>query len=162
MACIRTRSISRTLEGNSALSRHVFIKLLVLALFDVFITLPMTLIMLTEDLTLVNTLFWPGWKAVHNDFGTIRTTTSEQWRSGGFWPGFNVKLYEWFNPAFALAFFLLFGLTEQKRAWYRSLFWSVMKVIGFEARIDPVVSDVVFGSHHVDIPVLDGEQEAAT
>ena len=90
--------------------------------------------------------FWPGWKAIHSDFSTIPTVTSEEWKAGGFWTNFSARFYQWVNPIFALAFFLLFGLTEQKRSWYRSIFWRVVKPFGFRPRVDPVASSIAFGS----------------
>ena len=90
--------------------------------------------------------FWPGWKAIHSDFSTIPTATSEEWKADGFWTNFSIRFDQWVNPIFAVAFFLLFGFTEQKRAWYRSLFWKIMQPLGFKPRVNPVASDIVFGS----------------
>ena len=34
---------------------------------------------------------------------------------------FTLRFDQWVNPIFAVAFFLLFGTTKQKRDWYRSI-----------------------------------------
>ena len=118
-----------------------------LGVFDVIITLPLAVIVLVTDLLFGGDIsFWPGWKAIHGDFSTIPTFTSEEWKAAGFWTIFEVRFYQWINPIFALAFFLLFGLTEQKRSWYRSIFWRAVKPFGFRPRVDPVVSSIAFGS----------------
>ena len=143
----RNRELDITLESNTSLNRAAFFKLLALGLFDIFLTLPLGIVALIRDLLQNNiTGFWPGWKAVHASFSTIPTATSEELKSAGFWTVFFVRLDQWVNPIFAVAFFLLFGTTKQKRDWYRSFFWKVMRPFGLEPRVDPVASDVVFGS----------------
>ena len=42
--------------------------------------------------------------------------------------------------------FLFFGITEQKRVRYRSLFWTDIRPLGLKSLVNLVVSDVVFGS----------------
>ena len=143
----QNRNLDATLASNTTMNRSGFLKLLALGLFDILLTLPLGTISLIEDLLQGGiTGFWPGWKAVHASFSTIPTITSEEWRSAGFWTVFNFGFDQWVNPIFAIAFFILFGITEQKRAWYRSTFWKVMRPFGLEPRVDPVASDVVFGS----------------
>ena len=118
-----------------------------LGLFDIIITMPVGVMGLVSDLLFDGDIsFWPGWKAIHDDFSTIPTATSEEWKAGGFWTIFNIRFFQWVNPIFALTFFLLFGLTEHKRSWYRSIFWKAMKPFGFKSRVDPVVSSIAFGS----------------
>ena len=143
----RNRSLDATLASNTTMNRSAFFKLFALGLFDILLTLPLSIVSLIEDLLQGSiTGFWPGWKAVHASFSTIPTITSEEWKSAGFWTVFNVRLGEWTNPIFAVAFFLLFGTTKQKRDWYRNIFWKVMRPFGLRPRVDPVASDVVFGS----------------
>ena len=118
-----------------------------LGVFDVIITLPLAVIVLVTDLVFGgDTSFWPGWKAIHGDFSTIPTATSEEWKADGFWTNFSIRFDQWVDPIFALVFFLLFGLTEQKRFWYRSVFWRAVKPLGFRPRDDPVASSIAFGS----------------
>ena len=139
--------LDATLASNTTLNRNAFLKLLVLGLFDILLTLPiMILSLITELLESKAAGFWPGWKAIHSDFSTIPTLTSEEWKAGGFWSNFSIRFDQWDNPIFALAFFLLFGLTKQKRSWYRSIFWRAVKPFGLRPRVDPVVSSIAFGS----------------
>ena len=143
----RNRELEAALASDTTINRSCFLKLLALGLFDILLTLPLTILGFVQDLLQVSiTGFWPGWKAVHASFSTIPTATSEEWKSDGFWKVFFVRFDQWVNPILAVAFFLLFGITEQKRDWYRSIFWKVMRPFGLEPRVDPVASDVVFGS----------------
>ena len=143
----RNRELDATLASNTTMNRSAFFKLLALGLFDILLTLPITILQIVQDILQDGiTGFWPGWKAVHASFSTIPTVTSKEWKLAGFWAVFSIRLSQWVNPIFAVAFFLLFGTTKQKRDWYRSIFWKVMRPFGLEPRVDPVASDVVFGS----------------
>ena len=141
------RELDATLASNTTMNRSSFLKLLALGLFDILLTLPISIIALVQDI-LQGCIsgFWPGWKTVHASFSTIPTVTSEEWKSAGFWTVFNFGFDQWVNPIFAVAFFILFGTTKQKRDWYRSIFWRVMRPFGLKPRVDPVASEVVFGS----------------
>ena len=146
----RNRSLDATLASNTTMNRSAFFKLLALGLFSLFniaLALSIQIVVIIEYLSEDDiTGFWPGWKAVHASFSTIPTVTSEEWKSAGFWTVFTIRLDQWVNPIFAVAFFLLFGITEQKRTWYWSIFWKIMRPFGLKPRADPVASDVVFGS----------------
>ena len=146
----RNRELDATLASNTTMNRSGFLKLLALGLFDILLTLPITILELVQDLLEVSiTGFWPGWKTAHASFSTIPTATSEEWKSAGIWTVLNVRFNQWVCPIFAVAFFLLFGTTKQKRDWYRNIFWKVMRPFGLRPRVDPVASDVVFGSGHM-------------
>ena len=143
----RKRNLDATPASSTTMNRNTFLKLLTLGLFDIILTLPVQILgvvqgLLQEDIT----GFWPGWEDVHASFSTIPTATSEEWKSDGFWKVFFVRFDQWVNPILAVAFFLLFGITEQKRDWYRSIFWKVMQPFGLKPRVNPVTSDIVFGS----------------
>ena len=129
----RNRNLNATLASNTTMDRSGFLKLLALGLFDILLTLPIMILGLVEDLLQYNIAgFWPGWGTVHASFSTIPTATSEEWKSAGFWTVFDIRFYQWVNPIFAVAFFLLFGTTKQKRAWYRSIFWKAMRSFGLK------------------------------
>ena len=114
---------------------------------DIILTLPITIVDLIEGLlqTEVNG-FYPGWTAAHEHFSTVGTVTEKEWRSAGFWFNFTIRFDQWITPVFALVFFLLFGITEQKCAWYKALFWKLLKPFGFKPRTKPEVSVIMFGS----------------
>ena len=143
----RNRGLDATRASNTPINRSAFLKLLALGLFDILLTLPFTVLGLVEELLGTSIEgFWPGWKVVHASFSAIPTATSEEWKMLGFWTVFNIRFDELVNPIYAIVFFFLFGITEQKRAWYWSMFWKIMRPFGLKPRADPVASDVVFGS----------------
>ena len=141
----RNRGLDATLASNTPINRSAFLKLLALGLFDILLTLPFTVLGLVEELLGASIEgFWPGWKVVHASFSVIPTATSEEWKLLGFWTVFNIRFDEWVNPIYAVVFFLLFGITEQKRAWYRSICWKIIRPFGLKPRVDPVTSDIIF------------------
>ena len=142
------RELDATLASNTTLNRNAFLKLLVLGLFDILLTLPiMILSLITELLESKAAGFWPGWKAVHSSYSTIPQLTTQEWKSAGFWTVFIIKFNQWIFPAYAIVFFLLFGTTKQKREWYRSVFWMVMRPLGLRPRdkVESPASTIVFG-----------------
>ena len=159
----RNRDLELTLASNTTLDRSAFFKLLALGLFDILLTLPVTILQLVFNLLEAKVMgfwpgFWPGWENVHSHFSAIPTSTSEEWKSAGFWTVFSVEFSQWINPIFAIAFFLLFGITEQKRAWYRSIFWKIMRPLGLKPHVTLVASDIVFGSGPIVNPAVDDSQ----
>ena len=155
----RNRDLDATLASNTTMNRSAFFKLLALGLFDILLTLPITSLGLVQDILQGGiTGFWPGWKAVHASFSTIPTVTLEEWKSAGFWFVFNIRFSQWVNPIFAVAFFLLFGTTKEKRDWYRSIFWKIMLPLGLKPHVTLVESDIAFGSGPIVNPAADDSQ----
>ena len=74
----------------------------------------------------------------------------------GVWQIVAVTFAQCIYPLFSVAFFLLFGLTEQRRCWYRTLFLKVSRPFWWkrEPHADSV-SDVVFHDfrHIVDLNI---------
>lgn len=89
--------------------------------------------------------FWPGWSATHSEISSVPTATAEEWKSVGFGVVFGLRFSQWSNPAFAVMFFALFGLTESNRLWYRNLFWKMLKPFGFIPHVKPKSSTIFFG-----------------
>ena len=141
------RDPNATLATDGTIGKSRFTQLLALGLFDIIITLPLQVI----DLVLVilqNSIvgFWPGWQTVHTGFSNIPMLTSNEWKTLGFWTVFNVRFFQLVNPIYGFTFFLIFGLTETKRAWYRSIFGKVLRPIGLMRHVDTVLSTIGFGS----------------
>lgn len=150
--------LGEILASSSHLDRRSFIKVLALGLFDIFITLPLTVYDLVQNFLPGGiTTFWPGWKTAHSEISSVPTITSEEWKSAGPVVVSSIIVNEWINPLFAIIFFTLFGLTENNRLWYRNLFWKmVAKPLGFAPRLQPVApSDIVFVS--VPVPIDSNE-----
>ena len=153
------KDLDEVLESNGrVVNRHSFLKLLALGLFDAVITLPLAIINLVQGLLQTKADgFWPGWNVAHADLSAIPTVTSQEWHSSGAWTIFTIRFDQWINPIFAVVFFLLFGLTKQKRAWYKGLFWMSIKPFGVKPCIHPIDSTIVFvpGPMSNDQPQID-------
>ena len=54
-----------------------------------------------------------------------------------------------FGPI-SIAFFLLFGLTEQRQNWYRALYWKIMRCFGLrrKPRVDPMLDIILDDFRH--------------
>ena len=147
MSIRHRRELNENLSNNSTLSQDSFFKLLALGLFDIIITLPLSILGLVSDVSQSETVgFWPGWDIVHGHFGKIPKISSKDWKAQGFWSIFNIRFDQWVNVICAAAFFLLFGLTKSKRAWYRSLFRSIKPLIGLKVPETPEVTDMEFSA----------------
>ena len=139
------RDFNSVLANQTTINRDRFTKMLALGLLDIVVTLPVTIVGLVEDLLQSEIVgFYPGWTAAHEHFHRIGIVTEEQWRSAGFWFNFTIRFDQWIIPVYSVIFFLLFGLTKQKRAWYRGLFWKLVKPLGFKPRAKPEVSEIMF------------------
>ena len=106
--------------------------------------------------------FWPGWKSAHEASSTVLKITTDEWKSEGVWHTVTVKFAQCIYPLFSVAFFLLFGITEQRRCWYRALLLKVARPFWLKRKPDAdPVSDVVFDDfRHADN--LDIETTQAT
>ena len=155
----RNHELDATLASNTTMNKSGFLKLLALGLFDILLTLPITILGLVQDLLHGNIAgFWPGWGTVHASFSTIPTVTTEEWKSAGLWIVLSIRFNQWLCPIFAVAFFLLFGTTKEKRTWYWSIFWKVMRPLGLKPHVTLVASDIVFGSGPIVNPAADDSQ----
>ena len=135
--------------SGAAFNRRGFTKVLALGLFDTLITFPLGILNIVIRAQQIHTS--DALSTKHATTREILTITSREWRSAGFGVVYSVRIDQWADPFFAVIFFCLFGLTEQKRAWYRDLFWSAMRRFGVTPRPDdPHTSVIVFVPHYVD------------
>lgn len=147
------RELDELVASHSQLGRGSFFKILALGLFDIIFTLPIGIFDVVVDVFDADLpTFWPGWKVTHSDFSSIPTITSDEWKSAGFASVSSIRFAQWINPAFAIVFFVLFGLTEKNRLWYQGIFWKALKPFGCRPCQEPVTSDIIFRS----VPVPPG------
>ena len=146
----RNRELDDALRSVSdgEMSSHVFSKILAIGLFDLILTFPCGVLMLIDQLLLSKGVhnFWSGWRDVHVSTHRVITVTAKQWKTLGFWEIFSMR-YSQINAAiYGVAFFVLFGLTDGKRARYKRVFWAIMKPLRIKPSMDPKVdtSNIVF------------------
>ena len=127
----------------------MYVRLLALGLIDSVLTLPVTAAVLVISLLRSgnDSHFWPGFNIAHMKVAQVYYLTTEEWKAEGLWNVVEIRFSQWSCPFTALVFFALFGLTEQKRAQYRDLFWKVLKPFGLiSPRTNLIVSSMRFGS----------------
>ena len=118
------KEVNEFLGSNGSINHSNYYRILALGLLDVLLTLPISILGITVDAVQEPIDFWPGWAAGHADWSEIAQAPASLWQSI-FWVNFTIRWDEWINTAFALVFFLLFGLTGEARAGYRRAFWAV-------------------------------------
>ena len=113
-------------------NRCDFSRIASICLLDVIFVPPFMLICLVVLIFAAKDLpFWPGWSASHKaNYGAIPRLTSEEWKSAGLLIRLGFRFKQWMCPCISLYTFVLYGLTEQKRAQYRSIFRGLMRSLG--------------------------------
>lgn len=122
------RKLNAVLENGLPMHRQNVLKLMVLGLFDISITLPIT------TLNLITTVlkhggistFWPQWNSTHTNISAVSKITSNGWKSAGWTTILNIRFSQWLCPLFAVVFFILFGITEKNNIWYRDMFRTIL------------------------------------
>ena len=150
------KELDAALENDNSFNRQSFFKILALGLFDAILTLPIIIMNLVAEIS-QNEVdgFWQNWNSIHEFLTFIPTVTAEEWKSAGFWTVFPFRFNQWINVVMAIAFFVLFGLTEERRAWYRGLFLAIMRPLGLKHRSEVEVSSIIlFGSGPMINPQL--------
>lgn len=130
--------------ATGSMSRGSYFRVMALASMDILLTLPISVLVLITGKVNTKLAVWPGWALLHNDWAPIRLPAS--FWIPKFWLNFSIRWDEWINPMFALVFFLIFGLTEEARGMYRSAFFVVQRVFGYERNVKPERSSIAFES----------------
>jgi len=73
---------------------------------------------------------WPGWEAVHADFGRVDQVPRGIWAGRGNDGGFGVELRRWVSVACALAAFLVLGTTREAGERYRAFGRMILNLGG--------------------------------
>lgn len=134
--------------ASGSMNRSSYFRVMALASMDILLTLPISVLVLVTGKVNTKLAVWPGWALLHNDWAPIRLPAS--FWIPKFWLNFSIRWDEWINPMFALVFFLIFGLTEEARGMYRSAFFVVLRVFGYERNVKPERSAIAFESFQVN------------
>ncbi|VDB87074.1 unnamed protein product [Peniophora sp. CBMAI 1063] len=148
-----TKDVNHFLRTNGAVSRTVYLRVLLLASIDIAITLPVgiTYFILNLLSALPNLTVYPGWKVVHTN-----------WEPAGFlypdWaadPASAASQYFsfWTWPVLAFVIFGLFGLSGEALASYRSAIRRSLRWVGLKPLQDGCVASstmdtIRFGECH--------------
>lgn len=136
-------------SSDTELQASQFFRMFALGCFDAFITLPISIMSLVNNIVVTGPLFqfYQGWTFVHSDWEPLLAPTSA-WSTSK-WGVVSVYWDEWLSPFFALVFFALFGLTPEARNGYRRFFRFLRRPFGARQGISTEgvwLPDVVFKS----------------
>ena len=104
-------------------------RLVLLALTDIFCTLPLGIYSIYIGNKGVTLAPWISWEDTHFDFSRVGLVPSIVWRSN---PSHRVSLQlsQWLPIVCAILFFALFGFAEEAQKHYKLVYWTVMKRLG--------------------------------
>ncbi|VDB95836.1 unnamed protein product [Peniophora sp. CBMAI 1063] len=124
------KDINNFLRSNASVSRTNYMRILVLASIDLWLTLPIGIVKIVLEVTYALSPpkyfpFYPGWHHLHSEWGPVSVTYAEQ-QSDGTADLAQSYFSHWSTNIIAFAIFGLFGLTSEARASY----WRIVCTIG--------------------------------
>jgi hypothetical protein len=152
------------LDSTDSVLRNRYFRILAVGCADIVLTLPLGILDVVDDVLSnfeVSGDFpvYPGWVAVHTNWGPISTSLPELLESGGFWNNFGFYMSSWTSVILGFAIFGLFGLTNEARATYWRGIQAVLRIFGHKpvVRESPAMSVIAFGSRVPDAEHGSGE-----
>ena len=127
------RAVNSFLSSTNSIDRISYLRVIALASVDISLTLPMNVASLVlRIITLVEANsppFYLGWSALHANLKPIRVPYALL-QEKGYANLVHVYFSYWTSPVFGLVIFGLFGLTEEVRESYWSIFDAIRNRLG--------------------------------
>ena len=125
----RRVQFAELISTNSSLNVSRYIRLMLLALFNMTLTVPLSVFSIYLNSHGIQLAPWISWENVHYNFSRVEFVPSIIWRSI---PAFNasVELTRWLFPVSAFLFFALFGFASEAQKQYRTLFRRCHNALG--------------------------------
>lgn len=133
----RQAQFSQFLSANSSLTSSRYFRLMALACTEMMCTTPLAVFSIILNATAVSVLPWPGWEAVHYDFGRVGQVPAVLWRSNHLLVA-GYTLTKWSSVICALLFFIFFGFASEARKQYSSAFSKLLRVCRLKKPTSPV------------------------
>lgn len=114
---------------SSLLTSSLYIRLVILGLIAYALSSMISVRELVSQIT-VGSVVWPGWAAVHADFGRVDQIPRGIWTVRGKYSGFGVEIKRWVPVMCALAAFLVLGTTREAGERYKAFGRMVLSVLG--------------------------------
>ncbi|KAF8174226.1 pheromone A receptor-domain-containing protein [Pholiota molesta] len=129
----RRLQLVQLMSSNSSLTMSRYIRLMMLAVTDMALTIPLGVFSVWFGTHGVNLAPWISWEDTHFNFSNVQLVPALIWRSN---PRFStsVELTRWIFVASAFVFFALFGFAGEALKHYRMLFWTCAKPFGFKPK----------------------------
>jgi hypothetical protein len=136
-----SRETNQFLHSNASVNRQNYIRILILACVDIFLTLPIGIITIIgqviTSLLIPNPSpeprypFYFGWDFIHSDWDPEVLPYSEVVESGR-WAVTGLYFESWISPVLAVTTFAPFDLTSEARATYWRGICAVGRLVGWE------------------------------
>ena len=128
----RRVQFAELISSNSSLNVSRYIRLMLLALINMTLTLPLGVFGIYLNSHGIQLAPYTSWEDVHYNFSRVVLMPSIIWRSN---PSFNtsVELTRWLFPVSAFLFFFLFGFASEAQKQYHTLFRRCHKALGLKS-----------------------------
>lgn len=127
---IRRVQFSQLLSSNSSMNPSRYIRLMLLALIDMMLSIPLAIYSTYIANKGVGLAPWISWEETHFNFARVALVPAIFWRSDKSFQT-SVELTRWLPIFCAFLFFALFGFASEARKQYSTAFWWVAKRFGF-------------------------------
>ncbi|KAK7025127.1 pheromone B alpha 1 receptor [Favolaschia claudopus] len=115
---------------NSNLNLNRYIRLMLLASTDLFMTIPLSIWVLWVNVRVVGLSPWISWADTHSNFSRVVQIPGVFWRSDVYTVA-SLETTRWLTVACSFLFFAYFGFADEAIKNYRAAFTSVAKRMGY-------------------------------
>ncbi|KAH8114854.1 pheromone A receptor-domain-containing protein [Phellopilus nigrolimitatus] len=126
----RRREMSQFLSSNSQITFSRYFRLMVLAMMDTFLTVPLASFAIWLNAVESTISPWHGLADAHFDFSAVDQIPAVLWRLSK-WTVLSFYLDRWFIIFCAAVFFAFFGFAEESRKNYYKIYWTIAKRFGY-------------------------------
>lgn len=127
----RRLQLAQFVSSNAALNVSRYIRLMMLAITDMLLTIPLGAFSIYLGTHGVELSPWISWDDTHFNFSRVQLVPALIWRSDATFQS-SVELTRWLYVASAFIFFALFGFAGEAQKHYKLLFWACVKPFGFK------------------------------
>ncbi|KAH9476721.1 Pheromone B alpha 3 receptor [Psilocybe cubensis] len=127
---MRRLQFAQLVSTNSSLSIGRYVRLMMLAVTDMALTVPLGIFSVVFGTQGVGLAPWISWEDTHFNFSHVIQVPAEFWRTS---PSYqvSVELTRWLFVASAFIFFGLFGFAGEAQRNYKLAFWKSVKPLGW-------------------------------
>ncbi|KAJ7482126.1 pheromone B alpha 1 receptor [Mycena galericulata] len=140
-----------SLHNNLNLNRYV--RLMLLASTDLFITTPLACWVLWVNVGVNGLSPWISWKDTHSNFSRVERIPGILWRADPLIVA-SLETLRWATVACALIFFAYFGFADKAIESYRSAFFTVTARLGYSPAVSSRGAKSKPGARSTTLPIF--------
>lgn len=127
----RRLQLAQFVSSNAALNVSRYIRLMMLAVTDMLLTVPLGAFSIYLGTHGVELSPWISWDETHYNFSRVQLVPALFWRSDAAFQS-SVELTRWLFVVSAFIFFALFGFAGEAQKHYKLVFWACVKPFGYK------------------------------